>query len=107
MAPHTGHGGWNWYTGSAGWMYRLVVESLLGLTLQVDDDGARLLVRPCVPAGWTGYRVDYRFGETPYTIDFVRAGDAPASVTVDGELRPAGSIPLGDDGRTHQVRVVL
>ena len=57
-------------------MYRLIVESLLGLTLQVDDDGARLLIRPCLPAGWTGYHVDYRFRETTYRIDIERTGGA-------------------------------
>jgi hypothetical protein len=106
VAPHTGRGGWTWYTGSAGWMYRLVVESLLGLTLLVDDDGARLLVRPCLPVGWTGYHVDYRFRETTYRIDIECAGGASPSVTVDGELQPGASIPLLDDGRAHAVRVV-
>ena len=107
VAPHTGRGGWSWYTGSAGWMYRLIVESLLGLTLRVDDDGARLLVRPCLPVGWTGYHVDYRFRETTYRIDIERARGADPSVTVDGELQPGGSIPLVDDGRAHAVRVAL
>jgi cellobiose phosphorylase len=107
VAPHTGRGGWSWYTGSAGWMYRLIVESLLGLTLQVDDDGARLLIRPCLPASWTGYHVDYRFRETTYRIDIDMAGAATPSVTVDGELRPGASIALVDDGRAHAVRVVL
>jgi len=109
VAPHTGRGGWSWYTGSAGWMYRLAVESLLGLTLVVDDDGARLLIRPCLPPDWTSYRVDYRFRETPYRIDIAieAAGGAQPSVTVDGEPQPVGDIPLVDDGRGHAVRVVL
>ena len=88
VAPHTGRGGWTWYTGSAGWMYRLIVESLLGLSLHVDDDGARLLVRPCLPAGWPGYHVDYRFRETTYRIDIELHRGADPSVTVDGELQP-------------------
>jgi cyclic beta-1,2-glucan synthetase len=107
VAPHTGRGGWSWYTGSAGWMYRLIVESLLGLTLQVDDDGAQLLIRPCLPAGWTGYHVDYRFRETTYSIDIDSAGDAAPSVTLDGDQHPGGGIPLVDDGREHVVRVVV
>jgi len=107
VAPHAGRGGWTWYTGSAGWMYRLIVESLLGLTLQVDDDGARLLIRPCLPAGWTGYRVDYRFRDTPYCIEIDCAGDAAPSVTLDGDQHPGGGIALVDDRRAHVVRVVL
>ncbi|HEX6361810.1 MAG TPA: cyclic beta 1-2 glucan synthetase, partial [Albitalea sp.] len=107
VAPHTGRGGWTWYTGSAGWMYRLIVESLLGLSLHVDDTGARLLVRPCLPAAWPGYHVDYRFRETTYRIDIVRTGGAAPSVTVDGELQPGTGVPLVDDGAAHVVRVVM
>jgi cellobiose phosphorylase len=107
VAPHTGRGGWTWYTGSAGWMYRLVIESLLGLKLHVDDDGAWLLIRPCLPEQWTGYHVDYRFRETTYRVDIDCAGGAAPSVIVDGELQPSGKILLADDGRAHAVRVVL
>jgi cellobiose phosphorylase len=106
-APHTGRGGWSWYTGSAGWLYRLIVESLLGLTLRVDDDGARLLIRPCLPAGWTGYHVDYRFRETTYHIDIECAGATAPSFIVDGQPQPGNSIPIVDDGRAHAVLVVL
>src|SRR5438132_9551186 len=69
VPPHTGRGGWTWYTGSAGWMYRLVVESLLGIRLRIDKDGASLTIAPCLPAEWTSYAVDYRFRETPYRIE--------------------------------------
>jgi cellobiose phosphorylase len=88
-------------------MYRLIVESLLGLSLQVDDTGARLLIRPCLPADWPGYRVDYRFRETTYRIDIVRTGGAMPSVTVDGELQPGTGVALVDDGAVHVVRVVM
>ncbi|MDE2453699.1 MAG: cyclic beta 1-2 glucan synthetase, partial [Burkholderiales bacterium] len=106
VAPHTGRGGWSWYTGSAGWMYRLLVESLLGITLRIDDDGARLLIRPCLPAAWKGCRVDYRFRETTYRIDIECAGGAPGSVTVDGASQPGFGMALVDDGGVHAVRVV-
>ena len=73
VPPHTGRGGWTWYTGSAGWMYRLVVESLLGVRLEVD----RLHLAPCLPAHWTGLTIHYRYRETVYHIVIVqaRAGD--------------------------------
>ena len=106
-APHAGRGGWSWYTGSAGWMYRLVVESLLGLTRQVDDDGARLLIRPCIPAHWSGYHIDYRFGNTTYGIDIAIGSDVAPSVILDGEQHLGSDIALVDDGRAHEVRVVL
>ena len=64
LAPHTGRGGWTWYTGSAGWMYRFIVESLLGLKLEVD----KLRFAPCLPADWKPFKVHYRYRETLYHI---------------------------------------
>ena len=64
VAPHTGRGGWTWYTGSAGWMYRLIVESLLGLKL----DGGNLHLTPCLPADWKGFTVHYRHRDTTHHI---------------------------------------
>ncbi|MFL6661474.1 MAG: GH36-type glycosyl hydrolase domain-containing protein, partial [Rhizobacter sp.] len=107
VAPHTGRGGWSWYTGSAGWMYRLVVESLLGLRLRVDGDGATLDVTPCLPEGWAGFAIDYRFRETTFRIEVSVAeegADAPA-VEVDGSWRAGRVVPLVDDGRRHEVRL--
>src|SRR5687767_4134474 len=69
VAPHVGRGGWTWYTGSAGWMYRLIVESLLGLTREAD----RLRVTPCLPETWDSITIDYRYGETIYAVTMVRA----------------------------------
>ncbi|MEP7282607.1 MAG: glucoamylase family protein, partial [Rubrivivax sp.] len=111
VPPHTGRGGWSWYTGSAGWMYRLIVESLLGLRLQVDDAGASLSIEPCVPAGWPGYRVDYRFRQTMYRIEVELAaadnlGQGP-TILVDGELQPGPTIDLVDDAGNHEVKVRL
>ncbi len=111
VPPHTGRGGWSWYTGSAGWMYRLIVESLLGLRLQVDDAGASLSIQPCVPSGWTGYRVDYRFRRTMYRIDVKpgaadRPGPGPAISVNDAPLR-GNRIELVDDGGAHAVVVLM
>ena len=107
LAPHTGRGGWSWYTGSAGWMYRLIVESLLGVTLEGD----RLRFTPRLPADWAGFTMRYRYRETTYHIS-VRQGLATAdselhttSVTVDGIVQAAGSVCLVDDRAAHQVLV--
>src|SRR3546814_8534036 len=70
VEPHVGRGGWTWYTGSAGWMYRLVLESLLGLRLEGDT----MRLSPCIPAGWPGYRVRYRFRDTVYRINVRQEG---------------------------------
>ncbi len=109
VAPHTGRGGWTWYTGSAGWMYRLIVESLLGLRLDVD----RLSIAPCLPAHWDALKIHYRYRETVYHIHIeqTRAGDdamrGETRVTVDGVEQDAQTIPLVDDRRDHGVAVSL
>jgi cellobiose phosphorylase len=107
VAPHTGRGGWSWYTGSAGWMYRLLIESLLGLRLHTDDDGASLAIEPCLPRSWTGYGIDYRYRGTTYRIEIdLRDDDAePTSIELDGQAQQGQALALFDDGRTHQVRV--
>ncbi len=103
VSPHTGRGGWTWYTGSAGWMYRLIVESLLGLRLTAD----RLSFAPLLPADWEGFTIHYRYRETVYHIAILRgqAGDGVADVTVDGVPQPDKTIPLVDDQREHAVEV--
>ena len=72
VAPHTGRGGWTWYTGSAGWMYRLMTESILGLRL----DGDKLHIAPCVPDDWAGYKITYTHGDTRYDFTISRSQDA-------------------------------
>jgi cellobiose phosphorylase len=107
VSPHTGRGGWTWYTGSAGWMYRLITESLLGLRLRIDKDGATLEIAPCLPDHWSAYAIDYRFRETAYRIELTIIADEHTAPTVelDGQLRPGQIIALVDDGRTHNVRM--
>jgi cyclic beta-1,2-glucan synthetase len=107
MPPHTGRGGWTWYTGSAGWMYRLILESLLGLRLRIDDEGAWLDIAPCLPAHWEGYQVDYAFRSAVYRLDIVPVADEdePATLEVDGRALDGSSLPLVDDGQSHAVRV--
>jgi cyclic beta-1,2-glucan synthetase len=107
LAPHTGRGGWTWYTGSAGWMYRLIVESLLGLKLEVD----RLRFTPCLPAEWNEFALRYRYHNTHYNIVVrrmeVERGEEfdAASITVDGVAQEGRFVPLADDRREHRVEV--
>jgi cyclic beta-1,2-glucan synthetase len=102
---HVGRGGWTWYTGSAGWMYRLIIESFLGLRLEED----RLHCTPCIPADWDGFTVHYRFQETVYHIEVrqTHEGAGTACVTVDGVEQRDGTIPLVNDRREHAVVVQL
>ncbi|HEX4508449.1 MAG TPA: cyclic beta 1-2 glucan synthetase, partial [Burkholderiaceae bacterium] len=106
--PHMGRGGWSWYTGSAGWMYRLVLESILGLERVQEADGPSLRLAPCVPPHWNGFEIDYRFGATLFRIACTCERQAAGmQVSVDGTLREDGRIPLVDDGRTHEVKVIV
>jgi cellobiose phosphorylase len=107
LAPHTGRGGWTWYTGSAGWMYRLVVESLLGLNVEAD----RLRFAPGLPPEWNAFPLRYRYRETYYHIA-VRRTDvegngelAAVRVTVDGVAQDGNLIRLADDRQEHRVEV--
>ncbi|MCX5805829.1 MAG: cyclic beta 1-2 glucan synthetase [Proteobacteria bacterium] len=105
VPPHTGRGGWTWYTGSAGWMYRLIVESLLGLRLEVD----KLYIQPCIPDDWEGFTVHYRYRETIYHIKVVqgRVGEGEGGVTVDGVVQHDKFVLLVDDHVGHVVKVVI
>jgi cellobiose phosphorylase len=109
VAPHTGRGGWSWYTGSAGWMYRLVLESLLGLRLETTKDGAMLHVEPCLPVDWKGFTAEYRFRDTTYRLRISQGdpGVASTQVFLDGALEPGAALPLGDDGQVHEAVVRL
>jgi cellobiose phosphorylase len=107
LAPHMGRGGWTWYTGSAGWMYRLVVESLLGLNLEAD----RLRFAPCLPPEWNELALRYRYRETYYRIVVRRmeverdAAVSTVSVIVDGTPQPGNFVVLADDRKEHDVEV--
>ncbi|HVV69340.1 MAG TPA: glucoamylase family protein [Gammaproteobacteria bacterium] len=101
VAPHTGRGGWSWYTGSAGWMYRLMTETLLGLQL---EDGNQLHVKPLLPDAWDGFTADYRYGNTLYKISVKRVqGQEQGELLLDGMLLPDLVLTLLDDGREHFV----
>jgi cellobiose phosphorylase len=103
VPPHIGRGGWTWYTGSAAWMYRLIVESLLGLKLEVD----KLYFEPCLPPDWEMFKVHYRHRNTIYhiTVQETSADSTETSVTVDGVPQQDRAIPLLDDRQEHEVTV--
>ena len=105
VVPHTGRGGWTWYTGSAGWMYRLILESLLGIQLE----GRQLRIAPCIPADWSDYRVRYRHKDTVYRIHVRQSPQAGAGsrLSIDGVEQPALVIPLDGSLGVHDVEVLL
>jgi cellobiose phosphorylase len=114
--PHTGRGGWTWYTGAAGLMYRLILETLLGLQLEVDH----LRLTPCIPSHWQYYKIHYRYRETLYHITINRVGEKSEYVSrvvldgaqvhtagIEGTGRSQSIIPLVDDHQEHSVEVDL
>ena len=108
MPPHVGRGGWTWYTGSAGWMYRAALEGILGFCLE----GEALRLDPCIPKGWPGYEISFRHGSARYAIEVenpLGVSRGVTAVTLDGRRlsgKPA-LIPLADDGADHRVQIVL
>jgi cyclic beta-1,2-glucan synthetase len=103
---HVGRGGWTWYTGSAAWMYRVCLESMLGLTRHGDE----LHLAPCIPASWPRYAVTYRFGGASYRIAVENPEERSTGrveLTLDGQVVQGTAIPLRDDGKEHAVRAVL
>jgi cyclic beta-1,2-glucan synthetase len=105
-SPHAGRGGWSWYTGSAGWMYRAGIESILGLRRRGD----RFAIDPCIPSSWSEYRMAWRFLDSRYEITVsnpMQRCRGVVKATLDGAPVNAAAIPLLNDGRTHDVQVVL
>lgn len=105
-APHDGRGGWSWYTGSAGWMYRTGLESILGLRRRGDT----FVVDPCIPSTWPEYRIVWTHLSTRYEITVSnpeRRCRGVATVTMDGTRANPDALVLVDDGATHVVAVVL
>ena len=101
LSPHTGRGGWTWYSGSAGWMYRLIVESILGLRREAD----KLHFEPCIPAHWASFKMNYRYRETVYhiTVSQMREAEGVTTLLVDDIERLDLVIPLVDDRQKHEV----
>jgi cyclic beta-1,2-glucan synthetase len=108
VPPHVGRGGWTWYTGSAGWMYRVALERILGFRLQGDN----LLLDPCIPKAWPSYEISFRRGSTRYEISVenpLGVCRGVLAIKLDDQMltvKPA-LVRLVDDGSTHRVKVVL
>lgn len=105
--PHVGRGGWTWYTGSAGWLYRAGIEWILGFRLR----GMALLMDPCIPRDWPGYSLEFRYHSATYKIRVENPSGVTRGVALtelDGKLLAGyADIHLVDDGKVHQIRIVL
>lgn len=108
VGPHIGRGGWTWYSGSAGWLYRAGLETLLGFRLR----GAGLRIDPCIPRAWPGFQIEFRYHSARYTITVENPKGVcrgVARVELDGSMLKDASatIPLADDSVSHNIRVVM
>jgi cellobiose phosphorylase len=97
--PHTGRGGWTWYTGSAGWLYRVGLEAILGFHLR----GNRLSIEPRIPATWRDYEITYRYRSATYHVTVENHGHGGSGLSIDGKPVMTDAIDLVDDGRMHEV----
>lgn len=103
-SPHAGRGGWTWYTGSAGWFYRLIIESCLGL----QREGNQLKITPCIPNEWNSYKIHYRYKQTMYHIMiWQKSTNGETIIKLDGIEEKTQKITLVDDGREHFIEVIM
>jgi cyclic beta-1,2-glucan synthetase len=103
---HLGRAGWTWYTGSAGWLYRAGLESILGLRRR----GTVFEMDPCIPASWPEFKISWRFGASRYDIAVANPERRARGVAVaerDGVVVDPRAIPLVDDGGVHLVRLTM
>jgi cyclic beta-1,2-glucan synthetase len=104
--PYIGRGGWTWYTGSGGWMYRLGLEAILGF----HREGHLLKIEPCIPKEWPGYKIQYQFGESQYTIQVENpegVNQGVVQILMDGMPSTEKAIKLNDDGINHQITIIM
>ncbi|MEA3424436.1 MAG: glucoamylase family protein, partial [Bacillota bacterium] len=106
VTPHVGRGGWTWYTGAAGWMYRVGIESILGFKKRGD----KLFIAPCIPNNWQSYKIEYRYKNTLYIINIINnegISRGSQKYTLDGNLLETDYIKLIDDHIAHQIEVSM
>jgi cyclic beta-1,2-glucan synthetase len=105
--PHVARGGWTWYSGSAGWLYRVGLESILGFRLR----GMSLSIDPCVPRNWSNFSISFRYHSTTYKIKVENPSSVMRGIAltrVDGKMLPGkATISLVDDGAEHEILVVM
>lgn len=104
--PHVGRGGWTWYTGAAGWMYQAGLEGILGFTRHGDQ----LVLKPCIPSRWTGYRLVYHYHETRYEIIVENPHGKMTGfeqITLDDALLPEPTVSLKDDQQPHTIHLIM
>ena len=105
MPPHVGRGGWTWYTGSAGWMYRAGLEAILGVT----REGSQLRIKPCIVSNWDGFEIATQFGATRYEIKLIRGESSADDASPDVQRLSPGEflISMKDEGGVRSITLPL
>jgi len=109
-SPHTGRGGWTWYTGSASWFYRVALHYMLGFRLVAENGSQSMIVDPCIPKHWPGFTLTYRHASATYNVRVTNPRGVNRGidrVELDGKLLDGTKVPLADDGKAHEVVVTL
>jgi cellobiose phosphorylase len=104
--PNKGRGGWSWYTGSAGWIYRAVLEYILGF----QKNGDTLVMDPCIPKEWKEYTLNYQYLSSSYHLQVINPSNISKgvlSVSIDGIIHEGNRIALKDDGQDHHIVVTM
>ena len=102
VAPHNGRGGWTWYTGSAGWLYQLIIESFMGISIEQE----KMYFSPCLPMEWPSVSMQYRHGDTMYLISIMKGENGVGqSIMLDGIAVAGPALLLQQDGGKHEVIV--
>ncbi|MDO9556028.1 MAG: glucoamylase family protein [Coriobacteriia bacterium] len=110
VAPHTGRGGWTWYTGSSAWFYRVALNAILGLDIVAENGKRYLVVDPCIPKDWPSFEMDVRISGATYQVQVENprgVNRGVARVTVDGRIAENGRVEIAGDGNTHAVIVTM
>lgn len=102
-SPNNGRGGWSWYTGAAGWMYQVALEGILGLNITAD----KILINPCIPKSWPGFKVKYKYRSSQYNIEVINGSNIEKQILLDGQAVDEAEITLIDDGQDHEVLITI
>ncbi len=106
IRTNNGRGGWTWYTGAAGWLYRVGIEHILGLKVT----GSAIYIDPCIPEQWEEYKITYVMGRTTYDITVLNpdgVSKGVKKVETDNAVSEDGAVRLNDDGGTHVIKVTM
>ncbi|MTI67917.1 MAG: glycosyl transferase [Firmicutes bacterium] len=106
VSPHDGRGGWTWYTGTAGWMYKVGLEDILGFK-KVDN---RIYLNPCIPSDWPEYTMKYNYNDSQYIINIKNPNkiyEGIKEIKYDKKVIDKDYIELKNDNKDHNIEVIL